>query len=46
VARAAGAGEAQAFMTAFHAMFHTVGVAAALTGVLVAWAVHRQRRQV
>jgi len=32
-----GAVEAQAFLTAFHAMFRIAGITAAATGVLVAW---------
>src|SRR5712692_6425086 len=40
-ARGAGAGEAQAFLAAFHAMFRIAGIAAASTGLLVAWSTHR-----
>src|SRR5712691_10705999 len=36
-ARSGGAGEAQAFLAAFHAMFQFAGIAAAATGALVAW---------
>ena len=36
-ARGGGADDAQAFLAAFHTMFRIAGVAAALTGVLVAW---------
>jgi len=36
-ARAGGVDEAQAFLTAFHAMFRLAGIVAASTGVLVAW---------
>ena len=32
-----GAGETEAFLAAFHTMFRIAGVAAASTGVLVAW---------
>jgi hypothetical protein len=41
-ARAGGAGDAEAFLTAFHAMFRIAGVTAALIGVLVAWSARRQ----
>jgi MFS family permease len=40
-ARAGGLDEAQAFLTAFHAMFHIVGAAALLIGALVALAARR-----
>ncbi len=38
-----GAGAAQAFLTAFHAIFRLAGIAAALTGALVAWSAPRRR---
>src|SRR5579863_3848538 len=41
-ARAGGVDEAQAFLTAFHAMFRLAGIAAAATGVLVAWSARRR----
>src|SRR5260370_36708231 len=37
VARGGGAAEAQAFLTAFHAMFRLAGIAAASTAGLGAW---------
>ena len=37
-----GAGEAQAFLAAFHTMFRIAGVTAASTGVLVAWSARRR----
>src|SRR5216683_2675224 len=37
-----GAVEAQAFLTAFHAMFRIAGIAAAATGALVAWSGRRR----
>jgi MFS family permease len=40
-ARDAGAGEAEAFLAAFRAMFHIAGVTAASTGVLVAWSARK-----
>ncbi len=43
VARAGGAAEADAFLTAYHTMFHIAGVAAILTGALVAWSGRRRR---
>jgi len=43
-ARAGGATPTQAFLAAFHAMFHIAGVVAALTGGLVAWSVRRRMR--
>ena len=42
-ASAQGAGEAQAFLSAFRNLFHVVGIAAALTGTMVAWAGRRPR---
>jgi hypothetical protein len=36
-ALASGAGTTQAFLGAFQTMFRIAGIAAALTGVLVAW---------
>lgn len=36
-----GAGEAQAFLAAFHTMFRLAGIAAAATGAMVAWSVRR-----
>ncbi|OLE34143.1 MAG: hypothetical protein AUG47_02025 [Alphaproteobacteria bacterium 13_1_20CM_3_64_12] len=42
-ASAQGAGEAQAFLSAFRNLFHVVGIAAALTGTMVAWARRRPR---
>jgi len=41
-ARGGGAGEAQAFLAAFHAMFRLAGIGAALTGGLVAWPARRR----
>jgi len=41
-ARAGGAGEEQAFLDAFHAMFRIAGITAALIGVLVAWSARRR----
>ena len=41
-ARGAGAGEADAFLAAFHLMFRLAGVTAALTGLLVAWSACRR----
>lgn len=41
-ARVGGAGDPQAFLTAFHAMFRLAGIVAALIGGLVAWAVWRR----
>jgi MFS family permease len=41
-ARGGGAGEAQAFIAAFHWMFRFAGVAAAATGALVAWSARRR----
>jgi len=41
-ARGAGADDAQAFLTAFHTMFHTAGAGAAVIAVMVAWSA-RQR---
>lgn len=41
-ARGGGAGDAQAFLAAFHAMFRIAGIAAAATGVLVAWSARRR----
>jgi MFS family permease len=41
-ARSGGAGDAQAFLAAFHAMFRIAGITAALIGVLVAWSARRQ----
>jgi len=41
-ARGDGAGEAQAFLTAFHAMFRIAGITAAATGALVAWSARRR----
>ncbi|HKS89833.1 MAG TPA: MFS transporter, partial [Stellaceae bacterium] len=38
---AQAAGDPAAFLTAFHAIFRMAGVAAALTGVLVAWSARR-----
>ena len=40
-ARGGGAGEAQAFLAAFHAMFHLAGIAAAGVGALLAWSALR-----
>ncbi len=40
-ARAEGAGDATAFLTAFDTMFRLAGIAAALTGGLVAWSARR-----
>src|SRR5712691_7358793 len=40
--RGGGAGEAQAFLTAFGAMFRIAGIAAAATGALVAWSGRRR----
>jgi len=37
-----GAAEAQAFITAFHAMFRIAGITAAATGALVAWSGRRR----
>jgi len=42
VARVSGAGEAQAFLSAFHAMFQFAGIAAGATAVLVAWSARRR----
>jgi MFS family permease len=42
-ARYGGAGEADAFLTAFHAMFRLAGVGALLTGALLAWTVRNRR---
>ena len=41
-ARAGGAGEAQAFLAAFHPMFRASGIAAVAIGVLVAWSARRR----
>jgi EmrB/QacA subfamily drug resistance transporter len=41
-ARAGGAGDAQAFLDAFHAMFRIAGITAALIGVLMAWSARRR----
>ncbi len=41
-ARAGGAGDAQAFLTAYHTMFRLAGIAAAATGALVAWSARRR----
>jgi MFS family permease len=40
-ARATGSQEAQAFLSAFHTMFHLAGLTAAATAVLVAWSARR-----
>jgi MFS family permease len=40
-ARVAGSDAAQAFLTAFHLLFHAAGLVAAVTGGLVAWAARR-----
>jgi MFS family permease len=37
-----GAGDAQAFLAAFHGMFRIAGIIAAATAVLVAWSVRRR----
>jgi MFS family permease len=42
VARDGGAGEAQAFLTAFHTMFRLAGIVAAATGALVAWSARKR----
>jgi len=41
-ARAGGAGDAQAFLAAFHAMFRLAGIVAAATGVVAAWSARRR----
>jgi EmrB/QacA subfamily drug resistance transporter len=41
-ARGGGAGEAQAFLAAFHAMFRIAGIGAAAIGALVAWPARRR----
>ena len=41
-ARSGGAEEAQAFLTAFQAMFRLAGGVAAVTGLLLAWSVRRR----
>lgn len=41
-ARGAGGNEAQAFLTAFHTMFHLAGIGAAVVAVLVAWSARRR----
>ena len=41
-ALAGGAAEAPAFLTAFHAIFRIAGIAAAATGMLVAWSGRRR----
>jgi MFS family permease len=41
-ARGGGAGDAQAFLAAFHAMFRLAGIAAVATGALVAWSARRR----
>lgn len=40
-AQGGGAGEAEAFLAAFHTMFRIAGVTAASTGMLVAWSARR-----
>ena len=40
-AQGGGAGEAEAFLAAFHTMFRIAGVAAASTGALVAWSARK-----
>ena len=40
-AQGSGAGEAEAFLAAFHTMFRIAGVVAASTGVLVAWSARK-----
>src|SRR5206468_3437821 len=42
-ASAQGGGEAEAFLSACRNLFHTVGIAAALAGAMVAWAARRPR---
>ncbi|MFI4948716.1 MAG: MFS transporter [Alphaproteobacteria bacterium] len=42
VARGGGAGETQAFLTAFHGMFHLAGIAAAAIAALLAWSAGRR----
>ena len=42
-ARTQGAGEAQAFLSAFRTMFRLAGIAAALTGAMIAWSAPRRR---
>ena len=44
-ARGAGAEDAQAFLTAFHTMFHLAGTGAAVTAALVAWSGRRRALQ-
>ena len=44
-ARAAGTPDAQAFLVAFHAMFRIAGIAAALTGALIAGSGRWRRRR-
>jgi EmrB/QacA subfamily drug resistance transporter len=41
-AQTQGAGDAQAFLSAFHTMFRLAGIVAALTGFMVAWAAPRR----
>jgi len=41
-ARGGGAGETQAFLTAFHGMFHLAGIAAAAIAALLAWSAGRR----
>ena len=42
MAQGGGAADAEAFLTAFHAIFRLAGITAAATGALVAWS-GRQR---
>ena len=41
-ARGGGADEAQAFLAAYHAIFHVAGIGAVATGALVAWSARRR----